>query len=153
MSMYELWLAVHILCAVLWVGGGVSVHILGRWTMKSGDAERMVAFNHDAVKLGNRFYAPLAIVLIIAGIGLVEEVGYAYSDLWITLGFLGWFFSLAVGIGYYSRQGRKIDAAIASEGPSSAAAVDGIRQVLLVNSIEILVLVLIVIDMAIKPGA
>jgi len=153
MSMYEFWLAVHILCAVLWVGGGVSVHILGRWTMKSGDAERMVAFNNDALKLGNRFYAPLAIVLIIAGVGLVEEVGYAYSDLWITLGFLGWFFSLAVGIGYYPRQGRKIDAAIASEGPSSAAALDGIRQVLLVNSIEILVLVLVVIDMAIKPGA
>jgi uncharacterized membrane protein len=153
MSMYELWLAVHILCAVLWVGGGVSVHILGRWTMKSGAAERMIAFNHDALKLGNRFYAPLAIVLIIAGIGLVEEVGYAYSDLWITLGFLGWFFSLVVGIGYYPRQGRRIDAAIASEGPSSGAAVDGIRQVLLVNSIEILVLVLVVIDMAIKPGA
>ena len=31
--------------------------------------------------------------------------------------------------------------------------VEGIRQVLLVNSIEILVLVLVVIDMAIKPGA
>ena len=153
MSMYEFWLAVHILCAVLWVGGGVSVHILGRWTARSGDAERMVAFNHDAVKLGNRFYAPLAIALIIAGVGLVEEVGYAYSELWITLGLLGWFFSLLVGVGYYPRQGRKIDAAIASEGPSSATGVEGIRQVLLVNSIEILVLVLVVIDMAIKPGA
>ena len=151
--MYEFWLAVHILCAVLWVGGGVSVHILGRWTVKSGDADRMVAFNRDALKLGNRFYAPLAIVLIVAGVGLVEEVGYAYKDLWITLGFLGWFFSLLVGIGYYPSQGRKIEAAIAADGASSATATEGIRRVLLVNSIEILVLVLVVIDMAIKPGA
>ena len=88
--MYELYLAVHILCAVLWVGGGVSVHILGRWVQKSGDPERIVAFNRDAVKLGNVFYAPLALVLIVAGVLLVEEVGYSYGDLWITLDFLGW---------------------------------------------------------------
>jgi uncharacterized membrane protein len=151
--MYDFWLAVHILCAVLWVGGGVSVHILGRWAQKSGDAERMVAFNSDAIKLGNRFYAPLAIILIIAGVALVEEVGYSYGDLWITLGMLGWLFSLVVGVAFYPQQGRKIDAALAADGPTSAVAADGIRRVLLVNSIEILVLVLVVIDMAIKPGA
>ena len=44
-------------------------------------------------------------MLIVAGVLLVEEVGYAYGDLWITLGFVGWLFSLAVGIGFYPRQG------------------------------------------------
>jgi uncharacterized membrane protein len=149
---YELYLAVHILCAVLWVGGGVSVHILGRWVAREGDPVRMVAFNRDAVKLGNVFYAPLALVLIVAGVLLVEEVGYSYGDLWITLGFLGWIFSLALGLGFYPQQSRRIDAAVAAGGPASADAQAGIRRVLLFNSIEITVLVLVVIDMAIKPG-
>jgi uncharacterized membrane protein len=149
---YELYLAVHILCAVLWVGGGVSVHILGRWIAREGDPERMVAFNRDAVKLGNVFYAPLALILIVAGVLLVEEVGYGYGDLWITVGFLGWLFSLALGLGFYPQQSRKIDAAVAAGGPTSADAQTGIRRVLLFNSIEITVLVLVVIDMAIKPG-
>jgi uncharacterized membrane protein len=149
---YELYLAVHILCAVLWVGGGVSVHILGRWIAREGDPERMVAFNRDAVKLGNVFYAPLALILIVAGVLLVEEVGYSYGDLWITVGFLGWLFSLALGLGFYPQQSRKIDAAVAAGGPTSADAQTGIRRVLLFNSIEITVLVLVVIDMAIKPG-
>jgi uncharacterized membrane protein len=149
---YELYLAVHILCAVLWVGGGVSVHILGRWVAREGDPDRMVAFNRDAVKLGNVFYAPLALVLIVAGVLLVEEVGYGYGDLWITLGFLGWLFSLALGLGFYPQQSRKIDAAVAAGGPTSADAQAGIRRVLLFNSIEVTVLVLVVIDMAIKPG-
>jgi uncharacterized membrane protein len=149
---YDLYLAAHILCAVLWVGGGVSVHILGRWAAKSGDAERIVAFNRDAVKLGNVFYAPLALILIVAGILLVEEVGYSYGDLWIALGFLGWLFSLALGLGFYPQQSRRIDAAVAAGGPTSATAQAGIRRVLLFNSIEITVLVLVVIDMAIKPG-
>jgi uncharacterized membrane protein len=149
---YELYLAIHILSAVLWVGGGVSVHILGRWAERSGDPERLVAFNRDAVKLGNVFWAPLALVLIVAGVLLVEEVGYSYGDLWITLGFVGWFFSLVVGLGFYPQQGRKIEAAVAAEGPASATAQAGIRRILLVNSIEVLVLVLVVIDMAVKPG-
>ena len=150
--MYELYLAVHILCAVLWVGGGVSVHILGRWTARAGDPERMVQFTRDATKLGNVFYAPLAIILIVAGVLLVEEVGYEYSDLWITLGFLGWLFSLVVGLGFYPQQGRKIEAAISADGVTSEVAQTGIRRILMVNSIEVLVLVLVVIDMAVKPG-
>ena len=149
--MYELYLAVHILCAVLWVGGGVSVHILGRWTARSGDPERMVAFTRDATKLANVFYAPLAIILIVAGVLLVEEVGYEYSDLWITLGFLGWLFSLVVGLGFYPQQDRKIEAAVSADGATSEVAQAGIRRILMVNSIEVLVLVLVVIDMAVKP--
>ena len=150
--MYELYLAVHILSAVLWVGGGVSVHILGRWVAREGDPERMVVFNRDAVKIGNVFYAPLAIVLIVAGVLLVEEVGYSYGDLWITLGFVGWLFSLALGVGFNAQQSRKFEAAVAAGGPASADAQAGIRRILMVNSIEVLVLVLVVVDMAVKPG-
>jgi uncharacterized membrane protein len=149
---YDLYLAVHILCAVLWVGGGVSVHVLGRWVAKEGDSERMVAFNRDAVKLGNVFYAPLALVLIVVGVLLVEEVGYEYSELWIALGFLGWLFSLAVGLGFHAQQSRKVEAVVLAEGPASDTAQAAIRRILLVNAIEITVLVLVVIDMAVKPG-
>jgi uncharacterized membrane protein len=151
--MYELWLAIHILCAVIWVGGGVSVHVLGRWTVKRGDPEQIVAFNRDAVKLGIVFYAPLSIVLIIAGVLLVEEVGYGYGDLWITLGFLGWLFSLALGVGFYPRQARKVEAAVTAGGQAAPEAHATIGRILLVNSIEITVLLLVIVDMAVKPGA
>jgi uncharacterized membrane protein len=151
--MYELWLAIHILCAVIWVGGGVSVHVLGRWTVKRGDPEQIVAFNRDAVKLGIVFYAPLSIVLIIAGVLLVEEVGYGYGDLWITLGFLGWLFSLALGIGFYPRQARKVEAAVTAGGQAAPEAHATIGRILLVNSIEIAILLLVIVDMAVKPGA
>jgi uncharacterized membrane protein len=151
--MYELWLAIHILCAVIWVGGGVSVHLLGRWTVKRGDPEQIVAFNRDAVKLGIVFYAPLSIVLIIAGVLLVEEVGYGYGDLWITLGFLGWLFSLALGVGFYPRQARKVEAAVTAGGQAAPEAHATIGRILLVNSIEITVLLLVIVDMAVKPGA
>jgi uncharacterized membrane protein len=151
--MYEPLLAIHILCAVIWVGGGVSVHVLGRWTLRSGDPDRIVAFNRDAMKINNLLYAPLALILIVAGVLLVEEVDYSYGDLWITLGFLGWLFSLVVGLAFYPGQARKVDAAVTAGGPAAPEAQAGIRRVLLVNSIEITILLLVVIDMAVKPEA
>jgi uncharacterized membrane protein len=151
--MYDVWLAVHVVCAVLWVGGGVSVHVLGRWVQKSGDPARMVAFNSDALKISSRFYAPLALVLIVAGVLLVEEVGYSYGDLWITLGLAAWLFSFVLAVAFYPREERRIEKSVAAEGPSATVATAGIRRVLMVNSIEITVLLLVVVNMAIKPGA
>jgi uncharacterized membrane protein len=151
--MYELWLAIHILCAVIWVGGGVSVHVLGRWTQKRGDPDQIVAFNRDAMMIWNVFYTPLAVILLIAGVLLIEEVGYSYGDLWITLGLTGWLVSLVLAVGFYAGQRRKVEAAVQAGGPTAPDAQAGIRRILLVNSIEILILLLVVIDMAVKPGA
>jgi uncharacterized membrane protein len=151
--MYEFLLAIHLLCAVIWAGGGVSVHVLGRWTLKRGDPDQIVTFNRDAMKIWNVLYPPLAIILIIAGVLLIEEVGYSYGDLWITLGFVGWLISLVLAIGFYAGQGRKVEAAVAAGGAAAPEAQAGIRRILMVNSIEITILLLVVVDMAVKPGA
>ena len=144
--MYEFWLAVHIVCAVLWVGGGVTLHVLGRWSAKSGDPEQMRAFALQALKLSVRLYAPLAILLLLAGIMLVREVGYSYGDLWISLGMLAWIVSLALGVLFYPREERRLERA---DGDARST----VNRVLMVNSIEITILVLVVVDMAVKPGA
>jgi len=138
--MYELWLAVHIVCAVVWAGGAVAIQILGRMYAASGDVAAMLDFNRRAVRLATWLFAPLAVVLIVAGVLLVEEVGYEYTAPWIVLGFLGLVFSLAVGVGYSSWEARRIDGAA------------GIRRVLAVNALQVLVLLLVVVDMAVKPG-
>jgi len=138
--MYELWLAVHIVCAVVWAGGAVAIQILGRMYAASGDVAAMLDFNRRAVRLATWLFAPLAVVLIVAGVLLVEEVGYEYMAPWIVLGFLGLVFSLAVGVGYSSWEARRIDGAA------------GIRRVLAVNALQVLVLLLVVVDMAVKPG-
>jgi len=138
--MYELWLAVHIVCAVVWAGGAVAIQILGRMYAASGDVAAMLDFNRRAVRLATWLFAPLAVVLIVAGVLLVEEVGYEYTAPWIVLGFLGLVFSLAVGVGYSSWEARRIDAAA------------GVRRVLAVNALQVLVLLLVVVDMAVKPG-
>jgi uncharacterized membrane protein len=149
--MYEFLLAVHILCAVIWVGGGVTMHIFGRLATKKGPLHQL-DFTRDSIAIGNWLYAPLAVILLIAGVLLVEEVGYSYGDVWISIGFLGFLTSFVLGVGYYPRAGRRYEEVAAGEGPGSPAADAVYRRTATVNTIEMTVLLLVVIDMAVKPG-
>ena len=94
--MYEFLLTVHVLCAVIWVGGAVMMHIFGRLATKEGP-ERQLVFTGQATRLGNMLFAPLSVILLVAGVFLVDEVGYSYGDLWVTIGFLGFLTSFVLG--------------------------------------------------------
>jgi len=150
--MYEFLLTIHVLAAVVWVGGSIAMHILGRRVLKRGDSEEIFKFSNEINTVAMRLYAPTALVLLVAGVLLVDEAGYEFSQLWITLAFIGWAFSFIVGIGYYGPQDKKLQALVAADGPTAPGVVANVRQALMVNSLELLILVLIVVDMTAKPG-
>jgi uncharacterized membrane protein len=150
--MYDFLLTVHILAAIIWLGGGISMHILGRRVLKRGDAEEIYKFSAEVNVIGMRIYAPTSLILLVAGILLVNEAGYEFSQLWITLAFVGWIISFIIGVAYYGPQDKKLQALVAAEGPTAPGVVANVRQALTVNSIEILILLLVVVDMTTKPG-
>ena len=149
--MFEFLLAVHVLCAVIWVGGSVTMHVFGRRATKRGP-ERQLEFTRDAIQIGNWLYAPLAVILLIAGVLLVDEAGYDFGDLWINVGFLGFLNSFLLGILYYPRAGRRYERIAAGDGPGSPGAEAIYRRTVNVNTYELAILLLVVIDMAVKPG-
>jgi len=150
--MYELLLTIHVLAAVIWVGGGIAMHILGRRTLKRGNNEEILAFSQEINVVGLRLYAPVSLILLVVGILLVNEVGYEFDQLWISLGLLGWIVSFVVGVGYYGPQDKRLHQLVAAEGPTAPGVVENVRRALLVNSIEILILLLVVVVMTTKPG-
>jgi uncharacterized membrane protein len=150
--MYEFLLTIHVLAAIVWLGGGIAMHILGRRVLKRDDPQEIYKFSAEVNVIGMRLYAPTSLVLLVAGILLVNEAGFEFSQLWITLGFIGWIFSFIVGVGYYGPQDKKLQALVAADGPTAPGVVANVRQALMVNSIEILILMLVVVDMTTKPG-
>lgn len=151
-SGYTVLLAVHVAAAVVWVGGGFTMHAFGRLAERSGDRHRMNQFAIDAAFIGPRFYAPLSILLLAAGIPLVDKAGYQMSNAWVSVGFTGWIISFLVGILVYTRADKQRAAIVASEGVESEAFLASYHRVARVNMIELTMLLLVVIDMAIKPS-
>jgi uncharacterized membrane protein len=152
--MYDFLLTVHVLAAVLWVGGGVTLHILVRRAMAMADARA----THEAMLqvewVGQRFYPVFSLFLIVAGILLVtrDEGGFEFSDTFIQLGLAGWVISFLIGIGFYEREGKKRAGIVEAEGPESPSVAASFRRTAMVNSFELLILVLVVVDMTTKPG-
>jgi hypothetical protein len=82
----------------------------------AGDPARMVDFSAEANWIGPRLYSSMSIVLLVAGILLVDEAGYGFEQTWVHVGVAGWLVSFAIGVGFYSRQGRKLESAVAVAG-------------------------------------
>ncbi len=150
--MYEGLLAVHILCAVLWAGGGVTLHVLGRRAVKAGP-EAGVGFAESAGWVGSRIYAPLSLLLLVLGIVLVGEAGYEHSDPWISFAYLAWVIAFLLGAAVYPRVLKRLEGAVSEHGRASPEAGGHVNTFLSLNTIEITLLLLVVIDMAVKPGA
>lgn len=149
--MYEFLLTVHVLAAVIWVGGGVMMHIFGRLATKDGP-EHQLAFTQHSIRLGNIIFAPLAVILLVGGVLLVDEVGYSYGDPWISMGFFGFLVSFLLGVAYYPGAGRKYGEIVAGEGPGSPAAQALYRRTATVNTVELTILLLVIVAMTTKPG-
>lgn len=139
-------LAVHVLGAVLWVGGGSTLHVLGLRAKKKGRAA-MESFVEDASAIGPKFYAPLSVIMLIAGIFLVKKAGFEQSDVFVQIGYTGWIISFIIGVAVYPRIEKKLSAATDDAGYLAA-----FNTYARVNQIELLVLLLVVINMAVKPG-
>lgn len=143
---------VHVLAAVIWVGGGVAIHILARRTLRRGDSAEICAFSKEINTVAMRLFAPTSLILLIAGVFLVNKAGYDFSDLFVQLGLGAWVISFLVGIGYYGPQDKRLQALLAEKGPDDPRVVANVRSAVMVNGIELLILVLVVIDMTWKPG-
>jgi uncharacterized membrane protein len=128
------------------------LHAIARRIQKSGDRAALLAYLDNAARFTSVFYAALSVILLIAGLFLVDEVGYEFSQAWIGIGLAIWLISFVIGVGYYGRQGKKIRQLAESEGLEGKTLERAVNQYLLVNSIELTLLVLAVVDMTTKPG-
>ena len=149
--MYDFLLTVHVLAAILWVGGSWMLLIFG-YAQKGDPIERRNDFTRFTEKLGPRFFAPLSVIVILAGSFLVDEAGYSYSDTWVTLGYVGWALSFLIGVGFYPREGKRREELIEREGLAAPGVAASLGRILTAATIDSVIITLVVIDMTTKPG-
>ena len=149
--MTDLLLTVHVLAAAVWVGGSVLALALGYY-LKGRDISTRAEYMRWTEWLGPRLFAPASIAVIVSGPLLVEEIGYEFDQLWLHFGFLGWFLSFLIGVGFYPREGGKREKLIEQHGAGHDLVARSINRVLTVATIDTIVVVLVVIDMTVKPG-
>jgi uncharacterized membrane protein len=118
-QLYEALKTIHVLAAVIWVGGAVAIHVLVYKAARAQDTERAAALGQDAEYLGQRVFFPAAVVILVFGIWMViDQPAWAFGQFWILFGLMISILSAAVGMAYYGPE------ASGSDGwrPSAASA-------------------------------
>ena len=150
--MYEVLLYVHIVCAVIWVGGGFFAQLLALRVQRSTDPSDLPKFGRNVEFLGMRVFLPASILLFIAGAAMVAQ-RWAFGDLWVSISMGLWLLSALAGALYIGPRTKKVSELFEAEGPSSTAARGLLDKVFLVSRLELVSFALIIALMVFKPGA
>jgi uncharacterized membrane protein len=150
---YDWLLLGHILAAITWVGGAITMQMVAVRLTGAESGEVVASFARTIEWIGPRLYMPASLVVLGLGIAMVAvNEAWTIGQLWIILALVGIAISGIGGAVFFGPQAKRIGEAFRAEGPESGTARALIRKVNVVARFDTALLILIVVDMVLKPG-
>ncbi len=146
------WLvAIHILCAALWVGGAfiTQMHAI---RAQYGGAVSIGAFAKDSEFVGFRVFLPASLILLATGIWLVARDVFSLDE-WVVWGLIVIGLSIVSGAGFLGPESGRIGKLMDERGPDDAEVQRRLGRLFLVSRVELVLLISVVLVMTLKPGA
>lgn len=139
----------HILFAIGAVGANATYTV---WLVRSRNDARDLAFALNGIRfLDNRIANPFYGLLLLSGLAMVFVAKIPLTTRWIDSALVLWFLIVGVGALGYTPALRKQIAALAAEGPDSAAYKAAARRGTITGSITGVLVLLILLVMVFKP--
>jgi uncharacterized membrane protein len=152
MTWFELWLFLHVLGAITWVGGAIAIQIFGILTKRAADPAKTVFFIRNVAWVVMRVFLPAAVLMFISGVGLLETGFWDWDDDFVVTGIILWAAVSVVAFGFLARAMTQAGSQLEAEGPSPALMLR-IRNLVWTSRALLAALVVIVFVMTTKPGA
>lgn len=154
MSFYELLVLVHVLAAIIWVGGAIGYEIRGSRARRQGDNERVMALLREAEWTGKFVFMPASIIVLVFGIwAVIETRQWEFSNTWVSIGFTAVILSAIIGAAFLGKEAGRIVAAAEADGPTDAAVQARLNRFSWVARLDLLILLIAVWAMVAKPGS
>lgn len=153
-DVYDTFKWVHIMAAIVWVGGGIFVQVYASRMRRAGEDERLAAFARDIEKLGNMLFLPASIVVLLMGIAMTWYAPFiAWNDLWILLGLLGILSTALFGALFIGPEAGRLGKLSLERGAADAEVQARIKRLFVVSRIDQAVIIFVIAMMVFKPGA
>jgi uncharacterized membrane protein len=148
---YSAFKAVHVIAAVLWIGGGFLLMLLGIAAERKRDPVELATVARQAAMVGEKFFAPAGIVVVAMGIAMMVNTNWGWGKFWVIAGLVGYAITFTIGVGVLSPMTKKIAALTEEKGPADPETAAAITRVLQIVRIDVAMLLLVVVDMVVKP--
>ncbi len=153
MDGYDWLVLLHIIAAIVWVGGGFATQVYAERARRATDPARLAGFARDIEWAGSRVFAPASLLVIVVGIVMVlVNPAWDFGQLWITLALVGVAISFITGAVFLGPESGRIGKLIEERGPEDPEVLRRIGRTLVISRIDYVVLLLVVGLMVFKPG-
>jgi len=145
-------LLIHILGAVIWIGGGVILSVIGARARQSEDPRTIGEFAQLLSYVGLRVLMPAVVAVIVSGVWLVLVSPWSFTQLWVILALVAFVLAFLIGALYLSRVAIELERVTTRTDASLQAARDVLGRWIIGYQIILLILLFALWDMVFKPG-
>jgi len=149
---YQVLVALHVIAAVIWAGGDLTLTTLGIRYERLADGPTLAMLGKVGTWVGTRVYTPASIAAVAFGIAAVLEGNLDWGQFWIIYGLVGWTIAFTVGVSFIGPELGRIDKAAQEFGPESEEVGRRVRRLFAIFRFDTALLTSIVIVMAAKPS-
>ncbi|HVZ13965.1 MAG TPA: DUF2269 family protein [Bauldia sp.] len=150
MDIYSLVKFLHIASAIVWIGAGVGLVILGVAADRKSDREGFVRILQNVGFLAPRVFVPASLATLVLGI-IAAWMNWGFVQLWVILGLVGFAATFLTGNFLLGPRAAKTEKIVAAEGASDHAVALG-RELLTIAKFDYVMLFMVVADMVFKPA-
>lgn len=149
--MYEILKSIHVLSMGVWLGSGVAIVVIGMRALRAAGAE----FGSFAVNAGwwaGRAHPAAGVLLLITGVIMTLDK-WDFGEPWISIALVGLIVAMGLGGAVIGPASSKLAEGVRAAGGTMTAELRPVADRLIrFSQIESVIIVLVVIDMVVKPG-
>src|SRR4051794_7482624 len=149
---YATWKSLHVLMAIIWIGGALMIQLFAFRVLKENDPGRLASFTRDVEFLGMRTFVPSSLVLVVLGFVLMHQGHWAWH-FWAIFAIVVWALSFVSGAFYLGPEAGRISKLITEKAGVDAEVKQRIERILFHSRVELVLIALVAMDMVLKPGA
>lgn len=151
MDIYTALKFLHVAFAIAWLGGGLTMVLLGILAERARDEARLMTVVDQVVTVAHRVFIPSTGLVLVFGLLMVWTAGYSWADAWIVLGLLGILVTGGLGARVLTPLAERVKALSTTPGKGPEAYVAA-RRLLAIAKFDMMMLFTIVLLMVAKPG-
>jgi len=148
---YSAFKTVHVIAAIVWIGGGTLLTILGVAAERKRDPIELANIARQAATVGEKVFAPAGLVVVAMGIAMMLNTDWGWGKFWIVAGLVGYAITFFTGVGVLSPLAKKVTALTEEKGPTHPETAAAITRILTIARIDVAMLLLVIVDMVTKP--
>ena len=150
-SWYFVFKTIHVLAAIIWLGGGAVITVLAWRAQRAKDTPQLLQIGKQAEWLSTRVFVPASLTVFVMGVILMHKGDWGYDHFWVLFGLIAWGVSFLVGATFLGPEAGRLSKLIEAKGPDDPEVIARLNRVIAVARADVVLVLLIAADMVAKP--